>query len=402
MVFFAPLLLSVLFVVCVTVMARTRSGMGRACWFSGLTAVTLGVFIIFPVVALQALLTFFACVVCLCFRFSVKTLAVSSVVLMFASYGFALFMSMRELHKLAELRESYPLESMTDRLAYETESSPAGSKLLPLSDDVEKQLVAFEQRLDSNTRRYMLESLHSRTQNQFVLARGFGNFRMGSVRKEQIELPDAEPIRLPEPPDADDEYDPHSVDDRPPSVAEKNTEKNAVESSPSENQLQSIHRSGLNEFLDGERMGYVKDRAHVAGFQPHGFFKEPDSFSQIRNVQQWQMTRLELVSLLKFAEPSVYASRDLPQMDQLDDAPRRPLDAFERAALNRLRHEEDLMIDDEINRVRMLGALRAGKDCLECHRVARGTLLGAFSYELHRIRPVRSEKKRKPAAGPRA
>jgi len=51
-------------------------------------------------------------------------------------------------------------------------------------------------------------------------------------------------------------------------------------------------------------------------------------------------------------------------------------------ALDRLRS------DDAPNRIRMVGSLRAGKDCMECHSVRRGELLGAFSYELVPVRPV--------------
>jgi hypothetical protein len=50
--------------------------------------------------------------------------------------------------------------------------------------------------------------------------------------------------------------------------------------------------------------------------------------------------------------------------------------------LKRLRSDEDLVIDDAPNRIRMVGSLRAGKGCLECHSVRRGELLGAFSYVL--------------------
>jgi hypothetical protein len=78
-------------------------------------------------------------------------------------------------------------------------------------------------------------------------------------------------------------------------------------------------------------------------------------------------------------------------MDELRDAPTRPLDDFERGAIDRLRSDEDLVIDDAPNRIRMVGSLRAGKDCLECHSVRRGELLGAFSYELIGGRPVRAE-----------
>ena len=41
------------------------------------------------------------------------------------------------------------------------------------------------------------------------------------------------------------------------------------------------------------------------------------------------------------------------------------------------------------NRIEMLGALRATKQCMQCHQVPSGTLLGAFSYELRRDPPIK-------------
>ena len=40
------------------------------------------------------------------------------------------------------------------------------------------------------------------------------------------------------------------------------------------------------------------------------------------------------------------------------------------------------MIDEQPRRIRLLGSLRAGSDCLQCHDVQRGELLGCLSYEL--------------------
>ena len=45
-----------------------------------------------------------------------------------------------------------------------------------------------------------------------------------------------------------------------------------------------------------------------------------------------------------------------------------------------------------VNRVRMVGAVRATTQCLDCHRVERGALLGAFSYDLWRTPPLKGEK----------
>jgi hypothetical protein len=58
------------------------------------------------------------------------------------------------------------------------------------------------------------------------------------------------------------------------------------------------------------------------------------------------------------------------------------MDSFEKRSLNRMRAGEDVIIEPGGHRIRMLGSLRATKQCLECHSVDRGELLGAFSYEL--------------------
>ena len=76
--------------------------------------------------------------------------------------------------------------------------------------------------------------------------------------------------------------------------------------------------------------------------------------------ERWQVERLALVGLLKYDEPVVYLSDYLPKMDELRDAPTRPLDAFEQAALSALRGGEDLMVQDGPDRMRMLGSLRPG------------------------------------------
>jgi hypothetical protein len=69
-------------------------------------------------------------------------------------------------------------------------------------------------------------------------------------------------------------------------------------------------------------------------------------------------------------------------MEDLDEAPVRPLDAFENGALERLREGEDLVYEETDRSVHMVGAIRAVQQCLECHQTQRGALLGAFTYEL--------------------
>ena len=71
-------------------------------------------------------------------------------------------------------------------------------------------------------------------------------------------------------------------------------------------------------------------------------------------------------------------------MEQLDGVPTRMLDDFEFLSLGGLFGGEDLVVKATTNRIRMLGGLRAKEQCLECHSVKKGELLGAFSYELLR------------------
>lgn len=91
--------------------------------------------------------------------------------------------------------------------------------------------------------------------------------------------------------------------------------------------------------------------------------------------------------MLKHDRPMVYVSKNLPNMNELRDAPVRELDAFEQQALTSLIEGEDLVTDVQPGRIRALGSLRAMRQCLQCHEVERGTLLGAFSYEFLRDSP---------------
>jgi hypothetical protein len=85
-------------------------------------------------------------------------------------------------------------------------------------------------------------------------------------------------------------------------------------------------------------------------------------------------------------DPAVaYDSASLPRMDQLRDAPTRPLDLFESKGIGRLNSGEDIFIQETAGVVRMLGSVRAVQQCVRCHDCQRGDLLGAFSYTL--VRP---------------
>jgi hypothetical protein len=92
--------------------------------------------------------------------------------------------------------------------------------------------------------------------------------------------------------------------------------------------------------------------------------------------------RVELVSLLTDYEPSVYVLDEMATPALARQAKRRPLDEFERLALDAVRRGEELVWTREAPK-RMFGAIRADASCLDCHTSAKeGDLLGAFTYYL--------------------
>ena len=161
---------------------------------------------------------------------------------------------------------------------------------------------------------------------------------------------------------------------------------------PEERDLTALGQRSLLDFANPIGLGYIKDREHVAGFQPHQFRQMPQLpvTDDAAKTEKWAVLRLELVSLLKHEQPVVYVTRALPRMEDVSGAPTRPLIPFEEKGLKALKAGDDLATETSGDRIRMVGSLRAGKQCLDCHQVKRGDLLGAFSWELQR-QPVRDE-----------
>lgn len=283
-----------------------------------------------------------------------------------------------ELDELDQLRADYPVTSLTDRLSYETANDATrdqqAARPVVLGSEVESNLQEQEAIYAFNWRADSLRRLHDRSADQFVMARGFGPVRMIGVGRGRIELPDRGPVALPPRADA------YTPDASPTAVV---ADGPLAASPPSPERLFSMHQMGQRDFLNPERMGYVESRQHVAGFESHRFESVPSPGHPCGSpTTPWRVERLELVSLLRHSMPVAYLSKHLPRMDQLRDARTRPLNEFELTSLDQLRAEKDVVIDDAEGRIRMVGSLRAAQDCLQCHDVQRGALLGALSYEL--------------------
>jgi hypothetical protein len=295
-----------------------------------------------------------------------------------------------------EWRKQFPFAPLGDRLDYEAKRAP-DDKPVDLGAEAKKRLDALEQ--SETPRRWhlrveALKKLHSQEAEQFVKREGFGLERMPTASTRNLELPPA-PTLLP----GKVGY-PLSMIENDPLTTLPATGAGPVGNSRmlSVDSLSQLHRSSRGSFVSPDSTGYVKSKMEIAGFEPHQFRFDPSAYllnppkgpKEPPAKEKWVMRRLELVSLLKYEKPAVYISEHLPRMQDLKDTPLRAVSAFEAKGLKQLQAGEDLVTDSTTNRIRMLGSLRATKQCLECHSAKRGDLLGAFSYELLRDPPLQA------------
>jgi hypothetical protein len=270
------------------------------------------------------------------------------------------------LMRIHSARQELPFVSLAPRLSYEVDRVAQLPKTVDLSPKVTQELAILEEHFTQRSyRQEALKRLHEQNAVYFIIAEGNGISRM-PVRTSYVSAIELEDVH---------------VDDR--------QMKNYVRygfydneiSNDHQTPLQTIHDVSQGNFLSGSLWGYVRSFQESAGFHSHAFTHSP-------NVDHWnikhEIIRLELVSLLKHPTPKVYVSDQLPRMDKLSsqNAPVRDLTVFEQSALPRLLTQEDIVTDVTPDRVLMLGSLRAGESCRQCHAVPVGTLLGAFSYEL--------------------
>jgi hypothetical protein len=297
-----------------------------------------------------------------------------------------------ELREWEQARPRFPFESLSSRLAYEEPFSAKqhAGEAPPLGERAKEALQEFEEEMNVAQHAYLvrdrnesLQHLHVGTVRQFVDSPGFGVGR-------DLRRPDPQPVCL------------EFYSDRAPTpiaelrkgvgaglevsvktVSSASDEINPIASASAD--LRDFHKRNRIDFLEPGRFGYFKDRDHVAGFLPHAFVSSMNTLNHpyLERVN-WYIHDIALLSLLKHEPPAAYLSENLPRMDELREAKTRPLDSFEKAALQVMRQGEELPMIANDRQIRMLGSLRATHQCVKCHEVSRGTLLGAFSYDLRR------------------
>lgn len=275
-----------------------------------------------------------------------------------AAYGVTGWFAYERQREFAKLREEM-VESMEDRLparplAVRTSAPADTARLMTLENAVDSVATS------DTHRNWWLRRLHEDQVDEFVNSPGFGVGRLRPVQEAAVraQLHDRPPVPQPGPgPD-------RSPPDRWEPVAGSH--------------FDTLHEASVLDFVNPAGFGLVKDRTRVLGFQKHGFSKVPGP------ADTWTVGAIDLIGLLLHPEPVGYVSANLPRMDELRDAPTRPLDPFEAEGLERLRGGKDLFVRGSDKAARMLGAVRSTKQCLVCHGGDRGDLLGAFSYTLRR------------------
>jgi hypothetical protein len=351
------------------------------CWFGLLPVgfVFLGAFL--TIYLLHAVLTGVLALACRSAGAGPRAFALGSLAAGLISYTLVAIPRIVELRQLAE---KYPIESLDERLAYEPPTgreSQAVSSVYDLingrrsfaSDAEDYYPLVFP--LEIKRRVIALEDLHTGCVRLFNNSPGFGVARTLYFHTQDIAVPERPPIPLPEP--SKPGYGPATSSGDMLSVEGPAAEPSA----DVRDRLVRMHRLGRFDFLNPLGFGYMPERRRSAGFQSHAFRFMP-SLSSDKDDDRWRVDKLELVSLLRHNEPVVYVSDHLPRMAELRTAPTRPLDEFEREQLPRLFRGDDLAAVPAPRRIRMLGAIRAFEECLNCHNAAEKDLLGAFSYDL--------------------
>jgi hypothetical protein len=340
----------------------------RACRWA-FVAIFFGLpFVFFPGLALTGILLIVLTVVYACVRFFPRWYVAGTWLAFVLAHACVVVIALVDGQYRQKLREEYPSESMATRLAYSKRSTRTAAQAASANHN--RPVLDEDDRLtDASWRNQVLRRLHNETVTSFINSPGFGVSRMERPGRKAIELPEAPPIRLPEP-----EYTPTPSPTDPSAVPLA-----PAQAAASASDLEYLHRTSVLDFVNARGFGYVADRDHVMGFQAHHFHAMPAMKSHL-----WKVENLQLVSLLKSETPGVYLSQNLPRMSELTHAETRPLDDFEEKSLTELEKGASVQTESAPDRIRMMGAIRAVDQCLKCHDASRGDLLGAFTYTLRR------------------
>ncbi|MEQ1903644.1 MAG: hypothetical protein ABL888_05640 [Pirellulaceae bacterium] len=282
----------------------------------------------------------------------------------FPPYRLVQLMAARKEFPIVDLKHRIPIPKNPSLLSSNVEAVGAQFALL---DKLEMDYGE-----NDSWRLTELKMFHDRSYERFIRSMGFGMVRMISPSPEQARLPGVVDIPF----QANEDYSSKGNE-----VVGRTYRNLFFGLTAGNHNKEALFVYSYRNFLYPSTFGYVAKHSHAAGFQPHAFITGIPDLKQDQG--QFELKRLELISLLKFPEPRVYLLDHLPRMDQLssDNVETRELNAFEQNGLQQFQTGESLIVSHEPEQIRMVGALRAIKQCTSCHDAKRGDVLGAFSYE---------------------
>lgn len=232
------------------------------------------------------------------FRRVVSALCLAGVV----PYAILFCLGFSEYQRVSELRRQFPPQPLESRLKFQDDTSALAPSIPKLSRDAEANLVSFEQRDQglAEYRIYTLKLLHDATYCRRTLSYGFAPRSFSRVREQWLTIHKRMPFELPFGIDAD------------------------LTRHPFNNSISEVHSILLEDLFRFERLGWLRDSEHAIGFTPHGPVALQSLLSpgyEDTTEPAWQLTRLELVSLLRHDEPRVYIAETVPLMNELESLP---------------------------------------------------------------------------------
>lgn len=269
---------------------------------------------------------------------------------MFLTVGVYLFSMSQwpsfELRRLQEMRAEHPIVDVSKRTSLLQRPKVRRQNLSNEAIELQNQLrLHFDENANRGWKslKSQLRLVHDSQFERFVRSPGFGGLRMNP---RIIRYAAAERLSAGE--------------QLPPAAA---------------------HVFAYRDFFHPSSLGSATENPqHYTGFKPHSIFNAPTS---VQWSGQYALENLELIGMLLHEKPVVYETDGLPNMETITAGliPSRELTHFEAESLGKLQNGESLVIENEGEQLRMVGALRAIDQCSDCHQSNPGDLLGAFSYE---------------------
>lgn len=291
------------------------------------------------------------------------------------------------LERLYETRQQVPIVDLSNRLAALRPAVPTAISVSQ-REDLDELNEAYHGRA---YRLHQLEKIHSKTYEDFVKRQGFGALRILPISSRLVQVPELKDVQFRDDKRSTQGRDLDGDDDNNLNLGINEHALFGFKEIESL-KLHSYNQKSFANFALPATLGFVSEPKQATGFEPHGFRfampklsvdPKPNADPLEFNLREMPLNRLELVSLLNFETPRVYVLDHLPRMDQLrgSDLVTRELDSFEKSGLERLIAGENLVTQRTGTSFRMMGAIPAINQCLQCHEGQVGNLLGAFSYE---------------------